>query len=264
MKQRTSIINRNGLKLVIQVEGNSDASKLVFIAHGQSGFIEQVHIEAFAQSFLANDYRVVRFDATHGLGESEGDLYDVTYDSYISDLEDVVNWARQQEWFTVPFALCGHSMGAQSSTWYAEHYPSQVSMLLPMAPVVNYDLHSQTIPEKQLENWKRTGVKEEASIGKPGVIKRIGWGVEESLKKFDILPLAHRLTMPVFMIVGGDDEPCPPAHQELFMKQVASSRKQLIVINGLQHSYRDVETKKYGEGIKKVQSLMTEQIKNLE
>lgn len=264
MKQRTSIINRNGLKLVVQVESEPNASKLVFIAHGQSGFIEQVHIEAFAQSFLANGYRVVRFDATHGLGESDGDLYDVTYDSYISDLEDVINWARQQSWFVEPFALCGHSMGAQSTTWFAQHNPNQVSMLLPMAPVINYDLHSKTIPEKELESWKRTGVKEEVSIGKPGVVKRIGWGVEESLKKFDILPLAHELTMPVFMIVGSDDEPCPPKHQEIFMQQVASPKKQLTILDGLQHSYRDAETKRYDDGIKKVQSLMTEWINGLE
>ncbi len=264
MKQRISIVNRNGLKLVIQLDGNTDDSKLVFIAHGQGGFIEQVHIEAFAQAFLANNYRVVRFDATHALGESEGDIADVTYDTYVSDLEDVINWAKQQDWFVSPFALCGHSMGAQSTTWYAEHHPEEVSLLLPMAPVINYDLHTQTMAEDELQAWRQTGIKEMSSRSKPGVKKLLKWQVEESLKKFDILPVAGKLTMPVFQIVGSNDKPCPPKHQEVFMKHVGSSNKQLIVLEGLEHSYREAKTDEWGVGIKKVQELMTNWLKSLE
>lgn len=261
MKQRLSIKNRGGLKLVIQVEG--EGSKLVFIAHGQGGYMGQVHIEAFAQAFLANNYRVVRFDATHALGESDGDIADVTYDTYISDLEDVIDWAKQQIWFTAPYALCGHSMGAQSTTWVAEHNPQEVSLLLPMAPVVSHDLNVSTIPKDELEAWQQTGYKEMVSKSKPGVVKKIKWDVKESLKQFDILPLAHKLTMPVFQIVGSEDRPCPPKHQEIFIDQVGSTNKQLVVLEGLEHSYREAKTDEWGEGVKKVQQLMTEWLKNL-
>ena len=84
--ERFSIENRRGLKLVIQVDTPENSSNLVFIAHGQGGFMEQIHITAFTEAFLDNNYRVVRFDATHALGESEGDIIDVTYYSYIEDL----------------------------------------------------------------------------------------------------------------------------------------------------------------------------------
>ena len=117
---KVTIKNRHGLKLVIGVDAPKDPKGLVFIAHGQGGSMAQVHIQAFGQAFFENDYRVVYFDATHSLGESEGDIIDVTYNNYVEDLEDVINWARTQDWYQQPFALCGQSMGAQSTAWYAE------------------------------------------------------------------------------------------------------------------------------------------------
>jgi len=155
--QRLAIKNRHGLKLVIQVDEPAEPKHLVFIAHGQGGFIEQVHITAFAEAFLANNYRVVRFDATHAIGASGGDLEDVTYDSYIEDLEDVINWARAQDWFQQPFALCGHSMGAQSTAWYAEHHPEEISLLAPIAPTINFDLWMKTIAPDYVSKWQQLG-----------------------------------------------------------------------------------------------------------
>lgn len=264
MSQRLTILNRRGLNVRVQIDGPERSSKLVFIAHGQGGYLGQIHINAFAESFLANGYKVVRFDATHALGESDGELHDVTYDTYVSDLEDVIEWAKNQVWFVSPFALCGHSMGAQSTTWYAEYHPEEVSLLLPMAPVVNYELHASTMTADFLSDWQQKGYKEMASRSKPGVVKRIGWAVEESLKKFDILPLASKLQMPVFMIVGSEDEPCPPKHQRVFINLVGSQKKELIVLEGLEHSYRDAKTGEYGLGVERVQALMTDWLKSLE
>ncbi len=258
---KTSIVNRSGLTLTTYVDAPNQPNGLVFIAHGLGGFANQVHIEAFAQSFLANNYRVVRFDATHSLGESEGELADVTYDTYVSDLEDVIAWAKQQDWFTSPFALCGHSMGAQSTTWFAEHNAQDVSLLLPMAPTINYDLHSSTMPAEFVKQWQQEGYKEMMSRSMPGVVKRMNWTVEESLKKFDILPLAANLTMPVLMIVGSQDNPCPPNHQQIFMEQVGSTNKQLTILDGLEHSYRNDATNKYDEGIHNVQKIITDWLK---
>lgn len=260
---KTAIANRSNLKMTVYVDTPSQPKGLVFIAHGLGGFAKQVHIEAFAQSFLANNYRVVRFDATHALGESEGELAEVTYDTYISDLEDVIAWAKQQDWFTSPFALCGHSMGAQSTTWYAEHNPDDISLLLPMAPTVNYELHSTTMPAEFLKQWQQEGYKEMMSRSMPGVMKRMNWTVQESLKKFDILPLAGNLIMPVLMIVGSQDNPSPPKHQQIFMNLVGSNNKQLTILDGLEHSYRNDVTNLYDEGIENVQAIITTWLKDL-
>ena len=259
--ERIEIKNRHGLKIVIQVDTPDNPKSVVIIEPGQSGTIEQKHITAFAEAFLENDFIVVRLDPTNSLGESGGNLQDVTYDNYYEDLEDVINWAKDQAWFSSPFALCGHSMGAQAVAWYAEHYPDEVSILAPMAPVVNYDLYMTTLDSEELREWQEKGYQESESKSQPGKVKRVGWGVNESLKKYDIVTLAGKLNMPVINIVGDQDQPCPPKHQQIFMDAVASSNKKLIIIPGAQHSYRNVKTDEYGSELPKVQQALTAWLK---
>ena len=256
--QQSTIINRSGLKLVVQAEGESISERLEFIAHGLKGTRREPHIRAFAEAFLANGYRVVTFDATHSIGESEGDLFDVTYDSYVHDLEDVIEWAKQQAWFVGPFALCGHSMGAQSTAWYAEQHPKDVSLLVAMAPVVNYELYSATYTPEELAEFQSKGYRDTASSQQPGVVHRIGWGNHESVQRYDIIPQAGRLTMPVLDVVGSEDQPCPPSHQRKFIDAVGGTVKGLVVVDGLQHSYRNAATDTVDDGLQKVKQIITE------
>lgn len=255
--QKFSVKNRHGLKLVIQVDSPDNPESLVFIEPGQGGTIDQVHITAFADAFLANGYRTIRFDPTHSVGESEGDIFDVTYDNYVEDLEDVISWARTQKWFKQPFALCGHSMGAQAVTWYAEHNPSGVMLLAPMAPVVNYELLTKTMDEDFKNRWQNRGHIEIPSRSKPGIVKKIGWGVNESLKKFDIVLKAGDLKMPVINIVGEKDHPCQVEHQQIFMDTVGSKNKRLVTIPGAEHSYRNVKSNDYGKEIEEAKKALS-------
>ncbi len=252
------IKNRLGLKLVIQVDELENATQLVFIAHGLKGSKDLPHIKAFARAFRQAGYMVVRFDATHAAGESDGELFDVTFDTYVHDLEDVIEWARmqEQEWFVSPFALCGHSMGAQSTAWYAEQHPEEIELLAPMAPVVNYELYSATYDSQELKDYKEKGYRELVSSSQPEVIQRIGWACHESLKNYDILSQASELTMPVIDIVGSEDEPCPVSHQEMFMNHIPGNNKHLIVVQGMQHSYRNATTNKVDGGLDEVEKVL--------
>ncbi len=252
MSDKYSTKNRHGLKLVIQVDKPDNPTNLAFIAHGQGGFKEQEHIQAFADVFLENKFRVVRFDATHSIGESEGDIMDVTYTSYIEDLEDVINWARTKEWFHQPFALCGHSMGGTSTAWYAQHHAEEILCVAPLAAVVNFEVYDK-FKKKQdpgfMEAWKEKGYFESESRSKPGVIKKVGWGVSEDLKKYDLLVDAKKLTMPVLLMAGDHDTSTPYEHQELLYEKIPSSNKKLVKIENADHGlWREgVGDKKYDD-----------------
>src|SRR5579862_8958087 len=220
--ERFEIKNRHGLKLVIQVDTPDDPTNLVFIAHGRGGAMVQVHIQAFGQAFLEHDFRVVFFDSTNSLGQSGGDMLNLTYDTYVADLEDVIGWAKQQSWFQTPFSLCGQSMGAQAVAWYAEHHPEEIEYLAPIAPVVNFELWSKTMSPDYLEKWQKQGFVAEPSRTFPGVIGRTGWGLVESQKMYDLLPLADKLTMPVFFMAGEFDQPCPYENQIILYDKIPS------------------------------------------
>jgi pimeloyl-ACP methyl ester carboxylesterase len=260
--ERFEIKNKHGLKLVIQVDTPENPTNLVFIAHGQGGSMVQVHIQAFGQAFFENNFRAVYFDATHALGQSEGNLIDVTYDNYIEDLEDVISWTRTQSWFQQPFALCGQSMGAQSTAWYAEHHPNEIKLLAPIAPTVNFDLWISTMTPEYRKQWQERGYKEEMSRTL-GVMKRVGWGVAESLKKFDLIPDAGKLTMPVFFMAGEFDQPCPIENQLKLYDSIPSKNKKFVKIPGAEHSFRNKETQQYGREVQEAKAALSSWLQDL-
>lgn len=258
--ERIAIKNRHELKLVIQVDTPDNPNNLVFIEPGQGGFIEQEHIEAFAQAFLENSFRAVRFDPSHSVGESEGAIQDVAYTGYIEDLEDVINWARNQPWFQQPYALCGHSMGGVSTTWYAEKHPDEILCLAPISTAVNYELYLPTMDDDFFRKWREKGYYETTSNSKPGVIKRIGIQILEDMKKYDLLISADKLTMPVLLMAGENDRPTPYLHQKILFDALPGKNKELIKIENADHNFRGPNN--YGKTLREVKQAISDWIKS--
>lgn len=255
--ERFEIKNRHGLKLVIQVDTPENPKQLAFIAHGQGGFMDQLHIKAFAEVFLENGFRVVRFDATNSIGESGGQMIDVTTTNYLEDLEDVTNWARQQSWFQEPFALCGHSMGGMITALYAETHPQQILTLAPLATVISEQLWRSTRQPEFMKEWQKKGYFESPSGSKPGVIKKIGWGYQEDLKKYDLLKEADKLTMPVLLIAGELDRGTPYEHQKKLLDAIPGQNKRLIKIKNADHNFRGADGE-YDEELAEVEQIISD------
>ena len=207
--------------------------------HGLGGWKEQAHIQAFAAAFRDNGFTVVRFDTTNTYGESDGRYEDATTTNYYEDLEDVIAWAKTQEWYAEPFYLAGHSLGGICTALYAERHPEKVAGLAPVSTVVSGAL--TTVSEKhsaRMEEWKRTGWREYESATVPGRIKRLPWSHMEDRLKYDLMPEAKKLTMPVLLIVGELDDGTPPEHQRILFDALPGPRE-LHIINGAPHTFTD-------------------------
>lgn len=237
---KVSIKNRKGEKVVVLIEGQKNKSGLAFVMHGLSGFKEQPHIQGMAEAFLENDYVVVRFDTTNTFGESDGKYEDATITNYYEDLEDVIKWASGQNWYQEPFCLTGHSLGGICTALYAENYPEKVKGLAPISSVISGKLSQEsTLRKESLEQWKKTGWREEMSFdGKR--LKRLPWSHMEDRLKYDLLPEAGKLTMPVLIIVGEKDEGTPPEQQKLLFDKLPGD-KELRVVQGSSHTFRSKE-----------------------
>lgn len=241
--QKLFIKNRRGENISVIIERNDDRKGLAFVMHGLGGFKKQEHIIAFADSFKERGFTVVRFDTTNTLGESGGKYENATITNYYEDLEDVIKWAKEQEWYQEPFALSGHSLGGICTALYAEKYPEKVLALAPISTVVSGKLSVEAHKRYDTEdftNWEKTGWKEEESRSKPGVIKRLPWSHIADRLKYDILPNASKLTMPVLLIVGENDTSTPPDHVQILF-EVLPGQKECHVIKSAPHTFRNKE-----------------------
>ncbi len=239
--EKTFIQNRKGQKLSVLVEQTPDQKGLAFVMHGLGGFKEQSHVETFAKAFLDEGFTVVRFDTTNSFGESNGDYEDATVTNYLEDLEDVIAWAASQSWYQEPFVLSGHSLGGLCTTLYAEQHPDKVRAVAPISPVVSgalsVEAHKKDDPE-EFARWETTGMLETPSVSKPGTMKRLKWSHIIDRLKYDLLPQAHQLTMPVLLIVGEHDSVTTSGHIRLLFDALPGP-KEFHVVKGAPHTFRD-------------------------
>lgn len=232
--------NRHGQKMSVVVEVNQVPGKLAFVMHGLGGNKEQAHIRAMVETFLESGYTVVTFDTTNTFGESDGNYEDATVTNYYSDLEDVIDWAEKQSWYIEPFVLCGHSLGGISVSLFAETYPEKVKALAPISTVVSGKTSLEVyklFPNEAVnpDQWKRDGARVTRSHdGKTE--KRLKWSHMEDRMKYDILPKAKNLAMPVLLIVGSKDYSTPLVHQQLFYDKLGGP-KELHIIKDALHSF---------------------------
>lgn len=235
------IKNRKEQNIVVIVEKSEKALGLAFVMHGLGGFKEQPHIKTVAKTFLEKGFTVVRFDTTNTFGESDGNYEDATITNYYEDLEDVIEWASTQEWYQEPFCLSGHSLGGICVALYVENHPDKVQALAPLSPVVSGELSFEARKKyrgEEFEEWQKTGWLISESHAKPGITKRLKWSHMEDRLKYDLLPKASKLTMPVLLIVGERDHSTPPEHvRQLY--EALPGPKEFCIIKGARHTFRE-------------------------
>jgi len=257
MEEKFEIKNREGLKIVGLFEPVENSRGIVIVSHGLGGFKEQGHIKLFADTFREAGYSVVRYDTTNSDGESGGKMEDATTTNFLHDFEDIIRWAKQQSWWQDNLILSGHSLGSFAAVLYAEDHPEEVEALVPFSTVVSgkLTLKSPAHPKEQIDEWRAKGYREWESVSQPGLIKRLKWSHVEDRLKYNILPKAHNLIMPVLLVVGENDDSVPPEHIKMFYNKLPGP-KEFHIIKGAPHTFRSPKH------LKEIKEILTKWLKN--
>lgn len=241
--EKLELKNRNGLKIVgvlEKPEGNPKGTCV--IQHGWGGHRNKDTVQTIKQAFLEGGFQTFNFDTTHSFGESEGDFQKSTLGTFWEDFEDVANWVKKQNWFIAPLAVTGHSKGAYAATRYAEEYPTDVSFVVSVAPVISgklsFEAHQEDDPEA-LTKWEKEKVL--IRTGSEGDVKIQNWSQMLERLNHDLLPKASALTMPVLFIAGSKDTSCPPKHIQKLFDAIPEGKKNFEIIKNAPHSFHKKE-----------------------
>lgn len=237
--QKLFIKNRRGQKVAVVVERAEPQKGLAFVMHGLGGFKESAQTRSVAEALLESGCTVVTFDTTNTFGESDGRYEDATTTNYYEDLEDVIAWSAEQPWYAEPFVLAGFSLGGLCVALYAERYTAKVKALTLIGTVISGALSiTGHADHEEWRQWKETGWRVTPSESKPGAIKCLPWSHMEDRLRYDLLSEAHKLTMPVLLVVGEKDESYPPGHQRILYAALPGP-KELHIISGAPHTFRE-------------------------
>lgn len=238
-KTEHAVKNRLGLSIIIEITKPKNPAGLVFLQHGVSGCKEEPHIQTIRDQFLNNDYIVVSIDSTNGFGASDGNLENFTATTHYHDLEDIVLWCGDQDFYREPFILTGHSMGGFSVLKYTIDHPEKVKAVAPISIAVSGDLLDQAYEKKDPElhaQWQREGRILRQSRAHPDRTGYLSFNFIEDFKKYNLLESAHKIQVPVLLMVGENDPSTPPGDQQSLF-DILKSDKELSIVKNAGHSF---------------------------
>jgi pimeloyl-ACP methyl ester carboxylesterase/DNA-binding CsgD family transcriptional regulator len=129
--------------------------------------------------FLSRHFRYYRYDE-RGLGLSDRRVENLGVDTWVPDLEVVVEAAQPEK----PFALLGISQGAGMAITYAARYPDHVSQLV--------------IYGGYLRGWARRSEEERRTRSAMAELAEVGWGKPDTIFR--------RLYTSMFLPEGTEDQ----------------------------------------------------------
>ena len=224
--------NNQGQSIYVKVY-NENGNKLAFVLHGLASDMNHQVVQSAKKAFLDNGYTVVTFDARYSLGKSYGNVSDVSLNTFLEDLETIINWAKKQPFYREPFAVAGHSLGGATTILYS-HNNDNINFLIPIAPVIGRQQWENSCMNNMpdfCKQWKEKSYYEYKLNDKSA---NIFYTVVEEAKSYNALELSKNIKAPTLFVIAEKDR----IIEEKDVKKVADlMNAKIIKINQSTHNF---------------------------
>ncbi len=231
MIEKVFIENRKGLKMAVRLNNDENNSKLIFLQHGLSARKEYPHMLVLEEMFSKAGYNVVNFDATNSLNESESSKEGITLSSHSEDLEDVVSWAKTQDFYIEPFALAGQSLGACSVVRFAGNFPEKINLLLP----ISFPYYDKTEIEQSVyaQEIIKNGFFDKVSKS-TGRTLHMTMAYVEDMRDLDLTKQIKNITAETHVIIGSKDTE-KHLNNSKALYEMLNCKKYFYLLEGIPH-----------------------------
>ena len=189
--------NARGQKLAGIVEGPMDSELGVICCHGMLSVKDGPKHSQIVSRLAQHGVRGMRFDFA-GRGESEGDIYDLSYSNQIEDLKAAIAWMLEQG--VSRLGIFGSSMGGSVALLTAPH-ESKVSAVATVAAVAYPKLLARRYPD-DVANWRERGFIEVDGV-------KIGAQFIEDARRHDVIGAVVQTDVPLLVVHGLEDRVVP-------------------------------------------------------
>ncbi len=245
-EQKTQLItNRHGQSLYAHLTPSlmGTAKHTVFYTHGRGGHTGSEHNQTIITELQKQNIKIIAIDATNSYppNSSDGTMDTFSIDNHISDMEDTVIWAYEQNQIEGDIILSGHSMGGTAALAIASNSSqttvidnSYISGVFAFAPAISmrqqYDYKCTTQPENMKQGYfEDTNNDETIRISAETMQKQ--WG------NLDLMNHTQNLSCPTYIFAGSDDEMVALQNIQEFQSTLAHVPHSVSVIEHAGHSF---------------------------
>lgn len=222
--ERIELTNCRGQKLVGVLHGQLD-DRAVICCHGMLSGKDGAKHTRLADELTKRGIPTIRFDFA-GRGESQGDLFDMTYSNEIEDVDAVIGWLGKRGVHRV--GLFGSSMGGAVALLTAAR-DERVVVIATLAAVGYPSALEDRYPE-EAKRFAETGYIETEH-------GRIGRTFYEDAMQHDVVAAVSILRAPILVMHGTEDTVVPQTDA----LDIASSARNatLDLIEGGDHQFHN-------------------------
>jgi alpha-beta hydrolase superfamily lysophospholipase len=210
-KQELILVNRDGKRMPSTLQIPEGAAKgTVIVLHGLGGLRDQSLIKAVAHGMTEEGYVSLTFDDSHAVKSLDARFFEATTSQYLRDVEDAVDYAQKQNWFTAPLILAGHSMGGFVAVHHTRLHQDAARLIL-LAPAMSWKtMWGAAVPFLVL--WLITGTQKFLSIDEKHHQLGRAWILD--FLKYDAHKDARFIDVPTLILSAENDETVarPPEH----------------------------------------------------
>lgn len=230
-------LNTNGRLLrgnVRMPEGGGPFPTIVFL-HGFTVWKTgpQRLYEEFVREAVREGFCVVRFDF-YGTGESDGEFYEMTIGSEMSETEAIYEWTKQQPYVDgANLFLGGHSMGALIMALEAPKLQPKAAFGWATALTMFFQagLRTRTMNGPTKRGWDIDGLE-------------LSREFMEEAAGMDFLAMSKGYEKPILLIHGSNDADIP-VESSYALKAMYGDNCTLDIVDGANHRFLSLEWKKY-------------------
>jgi len=241
MSETVIITNRQGKRIVGDLHlpaEKQDKYPLVLVVHGFKGHKDQGWTTEAAQRLSEEGVAAYRFDLTNGIGESDGDLVNITMTGNIEDIEDVLGYFQKQDFVDESrIGLAGHSLGAMEILISAGKR-NDIKTIVAMSSATNEDLGKRK--EKELQEIEEKGYFKVFSRSKDKWYK-VGKQFLEDRMGLDFLGFVKGIKCPTLVLHGKGDETCDFAGARKTFESLCCEKDFIELPEEIPHTYRQPE-----------------------
>ena len=234
---RTELYYRNAIK---------DAPAIV-ICHGFKGFKNWAFFPFLAESLAQADYIALTFNfSRNGIGPdlqnfTELDQFEKnTYSHELNDLNCIIDAIASGEigkGLIDPekIGLIGHSRGGAIALLHTPNDP-RIKSLVTWSAIATVERYTA----EQIKLWKSEKFLEFENK-RTGQMMRVGLellkDIQKNKKALNIAAAAEKIETPTLVIHGQEDESVPVAESQIIFDHLASTQKELMIIEGGTHTF---------------------------